>query len=336
MPRDLRLLPRAEVHLHFVGSMSRATMADLAREHAVALPRALGAGVAPLRAPRGWARFQHLYDGARAVVRTPADVRRVVREAALAEAAAGVGWLEMQVSPAGYAGRLGGLVPATEVFLAAAAEAAATAGIGVGLILAANRTRHPGEAATLARLAGRYRDLGVIGFGLSNDERAAPARQFAAAFRIARAAGLLLAPHAGELCGPDQVTEAVRALAPHRLGHGVRAAEDPRVLDLLARERIACEVCPASNVALGVFAEPAHVPLRALLTAGVPVVLGSDDPLLSESWLPEQYQAAREVHGLTDAELASLARASVQHSAAPPTVRRDLLAGIARWATMVE
>lgn len=339
MPRDLRLLPRAEVHLHFVGSMSRSTLHELAVANGITLPRTLtvdapAAGGVPGR--RGWMRFQHLYEAARAVVRSAADVRRVLTETALAEAAAGVGWIEVQVTPGGYARTLGGLIPATEAFLVAATAAASAAGVGMGLILAANRTRPPQEAATLARLAARYRKDGVVGFGLSNDERAAPAREFAVAFRIAREAGLLLSPHAGELCGPEQVEEAVRLLRPDRLGHGVRAVEDPRVLDLLAREQIACEVCPASNVALGVYPEAAQVPLRPLLDAGVPVLLGSDDPLLFGSWLPEQYDTARSVHSLKDTELAQLARTSVEHSAAPDALRRALLQGIHRWATMAE
>jgi adenosine deaminase len=99
----------------------------------------------------------------------------------------------------------------------------------------------------------------------------------------------------------------------------------------LAAEGVTCEVCPSSNVALGIFAGPAQVPLRPLFEAGVPVALGADDPLLFGPRLAAQYEIARDAHGFTDAELADLARASVLGSAAPPALRAPLLAGIDAW-----
>src|SRR2546430_9140580 len=156
----------------------------------------------------------------------------------------------------------------------AAAAAAAATGVGIGMIVAANRTKRPLEARTLARLAAQYAGRGVTGFGLSNDERRGAAADFAPAFRIAGRAGLLLAPHGGELAGPDSVRACLDALDAHRIGHGVAAAADPDLTKRLAAGGITCEVCPASNVAMGVAAGPADVPLRALLDAGVPVALG--------------------------------------------------------------
>jgi adenosine deaminase len=116
-----------------------------------------------------------------------------------------------------------------------------------------------------------------------------------------------------------------------RIGHGVRAAEDPALVKRLAAEAVTCEVCPSSNVALGVAAAPAQVPLRTLMEAGVPVALGADDPLLFGPRLTAQYEIARYVHGFTDAELAVLARMSVASSAAPEPVRARLAAGIDAW-----
>ena len=109
------------------------------------------------------------------------------------------------------------------------------------------------------------------------------------------------------------------------------AAADPELTKRLAASRITLEVCPASNVALGVAADPADVPLAALLADGVPVSLGADDPLLFGSRLAAQYEIGRLVHGLSDADLAELARMSVRGSAAPPSVARRLLAGIDTW-----
>ena len=197
--------------------------------------------------------------------------------------------------------------------------------------MAANRTKHPLEARTLARLAAQYAGRGVTGFGLSNDERRGPPREFAQAFRIAERAGLLLVPHGGELCGPASVTACLDDLHADRVGHGVRAAEDPAVLKRLAADGITCEVCPSSNVALGIARGPSQVPLRQLFEAGVPVALGADDPLLFGPRLTAQYEMAREVHGFSDAELAGLARSSVLASAAPEPLRAGLLAGIDDW-----
>ena len=118
------------------------------------------------------------------------------------------------------------------------------------------------------------------------------------------------------------------ALHADRIGHGIRAAEDPALVKRLAADGITCEVCPSSNVALGVAAAPAQVPLRRLFEAGVPVALGADDPLLFGPRLTAQYEIARHAHGFTDAELADLARASVLGSAAPEALRAELLTGI--------
>jgi len=337
--RDVRLLPKAHLHLHFTGSMRPATLLELADKHGVHLPEALGAqalssGEPPkLRATdeRGWFRFQRLYDMARSVLRDEEDIRRLVLETAQDERAEGSGWLEIQVDPTSYAPRLGGLIPALELILGAVADASRATGVQIRVLVAANRMKHPLDARTLARLAVRYADQGVVGFGLSNDERRGMARDFDRAFAIAREGGLLAAPHGGELAGPASVRDCVDDLGAGRVGHGVRAAEDQRLMRRLADRQITCEVCPASNVALGVYEKPEDVPLRTLFEAGVPLALGADDPLLFGARLVAQYELAREVHGFSDAELAELARQSVRGSCAPEDVRRELLAGVDSW-----
>jgi len=334
--RPLATLPKAHLHLHFTGSMRHSTLVELADEHGVHLPPALMQEWPPRLSgtdERGWFRFQRLYDTARSVLRRPADVFRLLRETLADEAAEGSGWLEIQVDPSGYAGRFGGVTATLELVLAAALDASAATGVGIGVIVAANRTRHPLDARTLARLAAQYAGRGVTGFGLSNDERRGAAGEFAAAFRIAERAGLLLVPHGGELAGPASVAACVNDLHAGRVGHGVRAAEDPALVSRLAASGVACEVCPSSNLALGVASAPRDVPLRTLVDAGVPVALGADDPLLFGCRLTAQYQLARDAHGFTDVELAALARTSVQVSAAPADVRARLLVAIDRWLT---
>ncbi|WP_411101377.1 adenosine deaminase [Streptomyces sp. cmx-4-9] len=332
--RDLTLLPKAHLHLHFTGSMRPSTLLELADKYGVRLPDALTAGEPPkLRATdeRGWFRFQRLYDAARSCLREPDDIRRLVREAAEEDVRDGSGWLEIQVDPTSYAPLLGGMIPAVEIILDAVDAASRETGLGIRVLIAANRMKHPLDARTLARLAVRYADRGIVGFGLSNDERRGMARDFDRAFAIAREGGLLAAPHGGELTGPASVRDCLDDLHAARIGHGVRAAEDPRLLKRLADRQITCEVCPASNVALGVYERPEDVPLRTLFEAGVPMALGADDPLLFGSRLAAQYEFARTYHGFTDAELAELARQSVRGSAAPEDVQAKLLAGIDHW-----
>ncbi|MEU6811949.1 adenosine deaminase [Streptomyces sp. NPDC046831] len=336
--RDLSELPKAHLHLHFTGSMRPATLLELADKYGVRLPEALtealvGGEPPRLRATdeRGWFRFQRLYDAARSCLREPEDIRRLVREAAEEDLKDGSGWLEIQVDPTSYAPRLGGLIPAMEVILDAVDEASWETGLGMRVLVAANRMKHPLDARTLARLAVRYRDRGVVGFGLSNDERRGMARDFDRAFAIAREGGLLAAPHGGELTGPASVRDCLDDLRATRVGHGVRAAEDERLMRRLADRGVTCEVCPASNVALGVYEKPEDVPLRTLFEAGVPMALGADDPLLFGSRLAAQYEIARRHHGFTDEELAELARQSIRASAAPEDVRTKLLSGVDDW-----
>ncbi|MBW5480889.1 adenosine deaminase [Streptomyces bambusae] len=332
--RDLTLLPKAHLHLHFTGSMRPSTLLELADKYGVRLPDALTAGQPPkLRATdeRGWFRFQRLYDAARSCLREPDDIRRLVREAAEEDVRDGAGWLEIQVDPTSYAPHLGGLIPAVEIILDAVDAASRDTGLGIRVLIAANRMKHPLDARTLARLAVRHADRGIVGFGLSNDERRGMARDFDRAFAIAREGGLLAAPHGGELAGPSSVRDCLDDLHASRIGHGVRAAEDPRLLKRLADRQVTCEVCPASNVALGVYERPEDVPLRTLFEAGVPMALGADDPLLFGSRLAAQYEIARRHHAFTDAELAELARQSVRGSAAPEEVQAKLLAGIDHW-----
>ena len=340
MVRDLRTLPKAHLHLHFTGSMDPRTLVELADEQQISLPDSLRAAVAPeaaLRLPaneRGWFRFQRMYDAARAVVRSEDIMRRLVHEAAAADAAEGSRRLELQVDPTSYAPFVGGITPALEIVLDAARAASADTGVEVAIIVACSRTRHPLDARTLARLAARHADDGpggVIGFGLSNDERRGETSDFAGAFQIAARAGLALVPHGGELLGPDHVRDVVAHLHPDRLGHGVRAAEDPALLERLVADGIALEVCPASNVSLGVYSHDRDVPLAELHAAGAQIALGADDPLLFSSRLLAQYASAREVHGFSDAQLADLARSSIAVSRASASTKTRLVAEVDDW-----
>jgi adenosine deaminase len=334
--RDLARLPKAHLHLHFTGSMSVPTLREMAAERGLRLPAAL-LDTDPLRVPatqRGWFRFQRLYDAARACVRSETDMRRIVDEAAAADAAEGSRRLELQVDPTSYAPFVGGLTPAVEIVLDAARSASAAHGLEVAVVVAASRMRHPLDARTLARLAARYAGEGpgeVVGFGLSNDERSGDTEAFAHAFRIARDAGLASVPHGGELLGADHVSTVLTALRPDRLGHGVRASEDRAVLAAVVEQGVALEVCPASNVGLGIYPDVGAVPLGPLVEAGATVALGADDPLLFGARLVDQYEAARTAHGFDDTALAGLARSSIRASRAAAGSKLRMLAEVDAW-----
>jgi len=314
--------------------MRHSTLVELATRDGIRLPSALVEDWPPQLVAtdeKGWFRFQRLYDVARSVLRTEDDVRRLVRESALDDAADGSVWTEIQVDPSGYAARFGGITAFTDLVLDAVQDAADNAGIGMGVVIAANRTRHPLDGRTLARLAAQYAGRGVYGFGLSNDERRGDTEAFAPAFKIAENAGLASVPHGGELRGSAHVTQCLDHLRPNRLGHGVRAVEDPRVLDRIANAGITLEVCPTSNVSLGVYETLEEVPVRTLMDAGVGVSLGSDDPLLFGSRLAGQYSVLRAAQDFTDAELAELARGSINGSCAPDELKKESLADIDNW-----
>ena len=332
--RELRALPKAHLHLHFTGSMRHTTLVELAARDGVHLPDALVEDWPPQLSAadeKGWFRFQRLYDVARSVLRTPDDVRRLVREAAEDDVADGGRWLEIQVDPSGYAARFGGITAFTDLVLDCVSDASERTGLGIAVVVAANRTRHPLDARTLARLAAQYAGRGVVGFGLSNDERRGSTVDFGPAFAIAERAGLLLVPHGGELRGPDHIRTCLDHLHPDRLGHGVRSAEDPALLEKVVASGVALEVCPVSNVALGVYSDLTSVPLPQLLEAGATVALGADDPLLFGSRLEGQYATMRAAHELTDEQLAELARMSFRASRAPSDVLAAGSAEIDRW-----
>ena len=325
-PRDLRALPKAHLHLHFTGSMRHPTLLDLAEQAGIALPDSLVSEWPPVLSAadeKGWFRFQRLYDVARSVLTTEEHVRRLVLEAAEDDVADGGRWLEIQVDPSGYAARFGGITAFTDLVLDCVRDASERTGLGIAVVIAANRTRHPLDARTLARLASQYVGRGVVGFGLSNDERRGSTADFGPAFAIAERAGLVLAPHGGELVGPTSVAACLEHLHADRLGHGVRSVEDPALLARLVDSGVALEVCPVSNVALGVYSDLTSVPLPQLLAAGATVALGADDPLLFGSRLAGQYATMRAAHDLDDLQLAELARMSFRASQAPA----DLVSG---------
>jgi len=325
MARDLRLLPKAHLHLHLEGAMRPGTLADLAAEAGVAPP--------PVRGYASFTEFGLQYRAASALIATEEHLRRVVREVVDDAADDGAVWVEPHFYPPRYAGQLGSAEEVLEIVIDEGERAAAARGIGCGWIVSALRDAEVTQAVDLAALAAKYAGTGVVAFGLASDEARFPPEPFAEAFGIARDAGLICAPHAGELAGPESVRGALDALGARRICHGVRAVEDPALVERLAAEEVVLDVCPTSNVMLGVVGSVEQHPLAALLDAGVRCSLNGDDPLLFGPGLLAEYELARDGMGLSDEQLAQLARSSLVGSGAPCELVAEAVEHVEEWLT---
>ncbi len=321
--RDLRTLPKAHLHLHLEGAMRPSTLRDLADE--------LGVDVPPIRGFGNFAAFSGMYVAACHVLTEPDALARLVHEVVEDAAADGAVWVEPAIYLPHHNERIGPPETTLEIVLAAAHDAAAKFGVGVGIVVAADRTVDPSDALEQAHLAAGYAGRGVVGFGLANDETDWPPEPFAEAFVVAREAGLLRVPHAGELAGPASVVGALDALGANRIQHGVRAIEDADLVRRLADSAVCLDVCPTSNVMLSVVPSIEAHPLPALLAAGVHCSLNADDPLLFGPNLLDEYEIVRARMGLDDATLAGIARDSLDASGAPALLQARAHAAVDAW-----
>ena len=277
-----------------------------------------------------WADFQELYTAARTALRSRHDLVRLVDEVVEDAAADGAVWIEPAVNLSEHAA-VGDPDTVLDLLVAAGGRATERTGVGVGWLVSADRTHDVDVAMRQAQAAARFAGRGAGAFGLVNDESACPPGAFAPAFDVARAAGLLSAPHAGEHGGPDSVREALDTLGASRIEHGVRAVEDPALVRRLAADRICLDVCPTSNVALSVVAHMDAHPLPTLIAAGVPCSINADDPLIFGVGILDEYVTCRHGLGLDDEALAGCARNSISHSAAPDSLKAHALRAVDAW-----
>ncbi len=325
-------LPKAELHVHHVGSASPRIVAELAARH----PGVVPADPEELRSFfefRDFAHFVEVYLSVVDLIRTPEDVRMLTYEVAREMAGQRLRYAELTCTP--YTSVLphieGRGIP-IEAYTEAIEDARVAAERDFGLVL---RWIYdiPGEAglpaadATLTYALDHAPDA-LVGFGLGGPEIGVPRPQFAPHFEAARAAGLHSVPHAGETTGPQTVWDAVKLLGAERIGHGVSAAADPELLAHLARHGIPLEVCPTSNVATRAVESLEAHPLRTFVEAGVLVTINSDDPPMFGTDLNTEYGVAAELLDLDEAGVARLAQAAVVASFAPDAVKRGLLAEI--------
>lgn len=262
--------------------------------------------------------FVAAYESARALIRTLDDLRRVACEVVQDNLADGFVWSEIHVSPLSYSGRLGRAEAVLEAVLQGFQDAtAAGKPAGAAVILGHDRAADPEEGNAALRLAIAYQDHGVVGLGLVGDERH-PGDQFAPLFQQAVDHGLASVPHAGETGTANAVRQAIVGLGADRIGHGIAAIRDDAVIDLLVERDVYLDVCPTSNLRLGLVDSLARHPVRSLVEAGVKVSINSDDPTFFGSCALNEYALADTILGL---DVGQVARWSVDASCAPDAVK---------------
>ncbi|MEU7908227.1 adenosine deaminase [Actinoplanes sp. NPDC049118] len=329
-------LPKAELHVHHVGSASPRIVAELAARHEGASPvPADPAALADYFAFRDFGHFIEVYLSVVDLIRDDEDVRTLTYEVARELARQQVRYAELTITPYSHVRRG---IPAAE-FCAAIEDARTSAAADFGIDLRWCFDI-PGEAGLPAaeetlRIALEERPDGLISFGLGGPEVGVPRPQFKPYFDKARAAGLHSVPHAGETTGPETIWSALRDLGAERIGHGISAAADPELMAYLADNQVPLEVCPTSNVRTRAVPSLDEHPLPALVAAGVPVTINSDDPPMFGTTLEEEYAVAARLLGLDTAGVAGLARAAVQASFLPAGGKSALLAEIDGYAGSV-
>ncbi|MFI1093135.1 adenosine deaminase [Streptomyces sp. NPDC020917] len=307
-------LPKAELHVHHVGSASPRIVAELAARHPDSSVPEDPAALAEYFTFRDFAHFIQVYLSVVDLIRDPEDVRLLTFEVARDMARQNIRYAELTVTP--YSSTRRGIPGPAFMEAIEDARRAAEAELGVTLRWCFDI---PGEAGLesaeeTARLALHGQPDGLVSFGLGGPEIGVPRPQFKPYFDRARAAGLHSVPHAGETTGPQTVWDALRELGAERIGHGTSAAQDPRLLEHLAEHGIPLEVCPTSNIATRAVAVLEEHPIRQMVDAGVLVTVNSDDPPMFGTDLNTEYAVAARLLGLDRAGVAALAKNAVRAS----------------------
>jgi aminodeoxyfutalosine deaminase len=330
-------LPKAELHVHHVGSASPGIVSELAMRHP---------GVVPIDPEelrrffefRDFAHFVEVYLAVVSLIRTDADIRyltyEVGRELATTQQ---VRYAELTCTP--YTSVLPDDrdhgIP-IEAYTEAIEDARLAAERDFGIVLRwiydiPGESGMPAADATLS-FATNHRVDALVGFGLGGPEIGVARRQFEPHFTAARRVGLHSVPHAGETTGPETVWEALDLLGAERIGHGTSAAEDPKLLAHLAEYGIPLEVCPSSNVATRAVPSLDEHPLQAFRDAGVTVTVNSDDPSMFGTTLNQEYEIAARLLDLDSGGVADLARAAVRASFAPDDLKLAMVAEIDHYS----
>ena len=319
-------LPKAELHVHHIGSALPGTVAKLAERHPGTVPSDPDA-LADFFTFRDFDHFIEVYLAVVGLVRDPEDVRLLTYEIGEEMARQNIRYAELTCTP--YTNVAAGV--RIEAFVEAIEDARVAVERDHGLVLRwiydiPGELGIPAAEGTLS-----YLDVApetLVGFGLGGPEVGVPRPQFAPYFEAARATGLHSVPHAGETTGPGTIWDALHHLGAERIGHGTSAPQDPALLAHLAQAGIALEVCPTSNLATGAVASLDSHPLPDMVAAGAMVTINSDDPPMFGTTLNQEYAVAAELLGLDADGVAELAGNAVRASYRDPAGKASLLSEI--------
>ena len=328
-------LPKAELHVHHVGSASPRIVSELAARHPDSKVPVDPEALAAYFSFTDFAHFIQVYLSVVGLIRTPEDVRLLTYEVARELGRQQVRYAELTITP--YSSTRRGIDARAFMDAIEDARKAAEAELGVVLRWCFDI---PGEAGLEAaeettRLAtdDRLRPEGLVSFGLGGPEIGVPRPQFKPYFDRAVAAGLRSVPHAGETTGPQTVWDALLDLSAERIGHGTSSAQDPKLLAHLAEHRIPLEVCPTSNIATRAVRTLDEHPIKEFVRAGVIVTVNSDDPPMFSTDLNNEYAVAARLLALDERGLAALAKNAVEASFLDPAGKSKLAAEIDSYTT---
>lgn len=325
----LKLLPKAEVHLHLEGCFEAATIAQWAKTEGVVLPRPQE----HLFKFSGLSAFLAFLDLACGLASTTDRLVELSYGLCQRLADNGTGYADVIFNPThwhAWHGRLGAMLDAMDAgFRAAEQDGLPRVGLCVSLL----RTQSADEAIELVNALRTMRHPRVVALSVDGNEAVSgrTGARFAEAFRRAGNDGLHRTVHAGESSGPEGVWDAVNLLGADRIDHGVRAVDDAALVSMLVDQQIPLGVCPTSNLVLGVYPSIEEHPIERLRAAGVRVSVNTDDPALLGASLVGEYALCRHTFGWTDAITKSVARTSIESSFAGADVKLQLLEALKNW-----
>lgn len=324
--RDLGRLPKAHLHVHLESTIRWKTLREIGDHHGVQVPESESLRFS------GFRQFADHNALVRGCLRQWEDFRRIAVEFCEDEAAQGTRYVEVTFTAAAHGERLGELDMPLDAVLDGLAEGQAAYGIECRVILDHSRRRSIDRAWRTLELATKYAAKGVVGIGAAGDE-SHPLEPIEGIFTAARDAGLHLVHHAGETRGPASIREALELGHAERLGHGIRILEDHDLVTEVRERGVPLEVCPSSNLALGLAEDYASHPLARLRAEGLTVTLNTDIPAIVGTSMTQEYTWVRDTFGYDDAELADLARAGVDASFAPDVSKARIHQQIDDWLT---
>jgi aminodeoxyfutalosine deaminase len=309
-------LPKAEIHVHHVGSASPRIVAELAARHPGVVPSDLDA-LREFYTFRDFGHFIEVYLAVVDLLREPEDIRLLTYEVACDMAAQNIRYAELTLTPWTSVQR--GIPLPAYVEAVEDARVAAERDHGVRLRWIYDIPGESGLPAGEDTVAYALDDPPetLVGFGLGGPEVGVGRPQFKDVFDRARSAGLHSVPHAGETTGPQTVWDAIHDLGAERIGHGTSSVQDPALVEYLVEHGIPLEVCPTSNIATRAVDTLANHPLKQLYDAGVTITVNSDDPPMFNTTLNQEYQIAARLLGLDEGGIAELAKATVRASFMP-------------------